>query len=179
MSLRCGSLALETSAAAFSRSPLKRSPSGMKKKVSNAPTEHFNNSVQQQVAGVAGVVEAAFPQWPCRNNQHSKEVIRHKCSCHQRGGRVLNRDHNRLFQVRKKERGRCKCGIVRCPSAIWIAHTFSWWSQRPPFASGGSNTDRDKGGQSPVEFSAEQVGCWRRSATIIYSVWCRSNVAAQ
>lgn len=38
------------------------SPSGMKKKVSNAPTEHFYNSVQQQVAGVAGVVEAAFTQ---------------------------------------------------------------------------------------------------------------------
>lgn len=59
------------------------------KKVTDAPMIHCNNSVQQ-VAGIVGVVllkaelvRATFTQSPCRNNQHSTEVIRHKCSCHQ------------------------------------------------------------------------------------------------
>lgn len=60
------------------------------KKISNALMEHFNHLVRQQVTGVTllkvELVKAAFTQLPCRNNQHSTEVIRHKCSCYQRVG---------------------------------------------------------------------------------------------
>lgn len=187
------SLALKPSTAAVTHLLLKLSCSGLIKKVTDAPMMHCNNSVQQ-VAGIAEVVllkvelvRATFTQSPCRNNQHSTKVIRHKCSCHQSrdGGEreEVGGSHSEQRSQQIVSGVESEAGLMQ----IWTCLLPGGNLNHPHvFFGGGKDPYLHQVARMLADTKADRVhwnlalsavvAVWRgHSATILYSVWCRRN----